>query len=346
MIRGVSMLKNTEQLVKKLFTEGLLSNVAIRVGVGDKVLGEVYRSNDSEITENTLFDMASVTKILSVTAVSLIALDSGKIGLHDKVSRYFDVPDHNRDLEIFHLLTHTTGVGHRNLTASENNYDNIAQKVLELCGNPIGANVEYSCPAFILLGKVLEKVYGKRLDVLFKEMVAEPLGMTRSGFLPDLDYPDGIVNSDVDPLLSATVNDYNCKYLGGVAGNAGVFSCISDVTRFVNMLLSNGKPLFSKNILDLASKNYTNGMSEARGLGFLFVDERYSQTGELFPQGSIGHCGHTGQSVFLNRESGLYVIILSDATVSTVKTFGRERYGKVMEMRRLIHNAIKQDLGL
>jgi CubicO group peptidase (beta-lactamase class C family) len=269
--------------------------------------------------------MASVTKILSVTAVSLIALDSGKIGLHDKVSRYFPVPDHNRDLEIFHLLTHTTGVGHRNLTAAENNYDNIAQKVLELCGNTIGADVEYSCPAFILLGKVLEKVYGKQLDVLFKQMIAEPLGMTRSGFLPDADYPDGIVNSDVDPLLSATVNDYNCKYLGGVAGNAGVFSCISDVTRFVNMLLSNGKPLFSKNILDLASKNYTNGMSEARGLGFLYVDERYSQTGELFPVGSIGHCGHTGQSVFLNRESGLYVIILSDATVSTVKAFGGER---------------------
>ena len=85
------MLKNTEQIVEKLFNSGLLSNVAIRVGVGDKVLGEVYRSNDSEITENTLFDMASVTKILSVTAVSLIALDSGKIGLHDKVSRYFPV---------------------------------------------------------------------------------------------------------------------------------------------------------------------------------------------------------------------------------------------------------------
>ncbi len=338
------MLKNTEQLIEKLFTEGLLSNVAIRIGAGDKVFGEIYRSKDGNVTENTLFDMASVTKILSVTVISLIALDNGRIGLHDKVGEYFDVPDHNRDLEIFHCLTHTMGVGHRNLTAQDNNYDNIAEKILQLKGNPIGVDVEYSCPAFILLGKVLEKVYGKRLDVLFKEMVAEPLGMTRSGFLPDAKYPDGIVNSDVDPLLSATVNDYNCKYLGGVAGNAGVFSCIKDLTKFVRMLLSDGQPLLSKETLDLASQNYTEGMSEARGLGFLYVDERYKQTGELFPIGSIGHCGHTGQSVFLNRESGLYVILLTDATVSTVKKYSHEAYGKVISMREQIHNAIKKDL--
>ena len=94
----------------------------------------------------------------------------------------------------------------------------------------------------------------------------------------------------------------------------------------------------------MAAQNHTLGMSESRGLGFLYVDERYAQTGGLFPDGSIGHCGHTGQSVFVDYRSGLYVIILSDATVSTVRKYGKERYNEVMDMRSRLHAAIKQDM--
>ena len=87
-------------------------------------------------------------------------------------------------------------------------------------------------------------------------------------------------------------------------------------------------------------------MSAARGLGFLYVDNRYKQTGELFPVGSVGHCGHTGTSVFFNSDSGLYVIILSDATVSVTKKYGKSYYEKVKQMREHLHNAIKKDLNL
>ncbi|MBR4943683.1 MAG: hypothetical protein IKZ28_06580, partial [Clostridia bacterium] len=75
-------------------------------------------------------------------------------------------------------------------------------------------------------------------------------------------------------------------------------------------------------------------------------DERYEQTGELFENGVIGHCGHTGQSLFLDYKTGLYVIILSDATISTIKKYGGERYGEVVDMRKNLHNAIKKDLKL
>lgn len=85
-------------------------------------------------------------------------------------------------------------------------------------------------------------------------------------------------------------------------------------------------------------------MSESRGLGFLYEDDRYNQTGGLFSQGAIGHCGHTGQSVFVDYRSGLYAIILSDATISTVKKYGNERYYEVMDMRSRLHAAIKQDM--
>ena len=76
----------------------------------------------------------------------------------------------------------------------------------------------------------------------------------------------------------------------------------------------------------------------------LYVDDRYKQAGGLFSQGTIGHCGHTGQSVFVDYRSGLYVIILSDATVSTVRKYGKERYNEVMDMRSRLHAAIKQDM--
>lgn len=141
-------------------------------------------------------------------------------------------------------------------------------------------------------------------------------------------------------------NDAEIKYLGGVAGNAGLFSNIEDITLYVRMLLENGGTLLSKTILDKAAKNYTCHMSESRGLGFLYVDEAYNQTGELFPVGSIGHCGHTGTSVFLNRDTGMYVIILSDATISTVKKYGSENYDEVIGMREKLHNAVKEDLQL
>lgn len=338
------MLKNTERIVNQLLSEGLLSSIAIRVGKFDKVLGEVYASNINPPTKTTLFDMASVTKILSVTAISLISINKGILKLTDKVNDFFPVDENYKDLTVYNLLTHTMGIGHRNLTQNGNSYDNIADYILSLKGNGVNEHVEYSCPAFILMGKILEKIYNKKLDVLFKEMVAVPLKMERSGFCPDTKLYTDIVNSNSSMSEIGIVNDYNCKYLGGVAGNAGIFSCISDMTEFVNALLNDGKPLFSKAIMDIACKNYTQGMEESRGIGFLYVDDTYEQTGDLFPVGSIGHCGHTGQSIFLNRESGLYVIILSDATISTVKKYGREDYQKVIDMRKNIHTAIKKDL--
>lgn len=336
------MFTHTKILVDKLLQDKEVSNIAISIGRNNSVLGEIYSNG---VNDKTLFDMASVTKILSVTAISLILIDKGLLDYNEKISAFFEVPPHYEELRVYHLLTHTMGIGHKDLTKNGNTYDDIAEHILSIYDKAPGSDVDYSCPAIILLGKILEKICGKRLDALFSEMVAKPLKMERSGFLPDRSEAN-LIDSNLLAENRGIVHDYNCRYLGGVAGNAGVFSCVQDLTQFVGAMLRDGDPLFSKETMDIASKNHTEGMSAARGLGFVYVDERYKRTGQLFPVGSIGHGGYTGTSVFWNRETGLYAIILSDATVSIARKYGKERPSQMRLVIENIHNAIKKDLDL
>ena len=326
-----------EKTIDEYVESGILEHIAVRVGRGDNVIFDAFRGG---VDETTLFDMASVTKIMATTSLALIALDRGLLQLHDTVDKYCPT---SKGLTIKNLLTHTIGIGHKALNKEGNNYENIAEKILDIpLDIPIGADVRYSCPGFILLGKILEIIFGKPLNECFEEYVARPLGLESTSFLPL--NRENIVNSNLDKTKLGIVNDYNCQFLGGVAGNAGLFSSLSDVTKYVHFLQNRGKPLIKEETFFLAAQNHTLGMSESRGLGYLYVDGKYQQTGRLFEDGAIGHCGHTGQSVFVDYRSGLYVIILSDATISTVKKYGNEHYNEVMDMRSCLHAAIKQDM--
>ncbi len=334
------MFAYTRHMIEAKKRDGTLHHIALRVGRGEDVLWEHFDSTDDLLPDaDTLFDMASVTKVAVTTTLALIAWDRGLLSPNDPVSRFFPVPEHNKTLTVRHLLTHTTGVGWRQLHLPQNTYENIATAVLALTGEPVGSDVRYSCPGYVLLGKIVEQVLGDQLDHLFQQLVAEPLGMTRSGFLPLERGLTPIVNGNFDGTPAGIVNDNNCRHLGGVAGNAGLFSTLRDMTAYVSMLCRDGAPLFSADVMAAACRNYTPEMAEDRGLGFLYVTERYSQTGHLFPEGAIGHCGHTGQSVFLHRESGLYVIALTDATASV-----KNDYDRVIALRQQLHSTIAADL--
>ena len=325
-------------VLNEYIENGVVSHVAVRVGIGDEVLQDTFRGG---VDEKTLFDIASVTKIVAPTTLAFIALDRGLLSLDDKVDKFFPT---DKQMTVKHLLTHTMGIGHKNLTQDGNTYENIAQKILEIPSDvQIGTDVLYSCPGYILLGKILEKIFDKPLNECFDELVAKPLGLSDTSFLPQ--NRENAVNSNLEEEKRGIVNDYNCQFLGGVAGNAGVFSNLSDLTKYAKLLQNKGNPLFNESIFLDAAKNHTANMSASRGLGFLYVDGRYAQTGGLFDDGAIGHCGHPGQSVFVDYRTGLYVIILSDATVSTLKKYGQEHYNEVMEMRKRIHQAIKLDLS-
>lgn len=282
--------------------------------------------------------------MLATTSLALLAIDKGLFSPADKVENFFPVPPEKKALTVWHLLTHTMGFGYKSLVDSGVTYDNVASYILNTpCDIPLGADVLCSCPGFVLPGKILEQAFGARLDAAFAKYVAAPLEMNSTCFFPDK--TRDVVNANLKEEMRGTVNDNNCRYLGDVAGSAGLFSNLTDCTRFAKMLLAGGAPLISKKTFALAAQNHTNGMIAARGLGFLYVDERYTQTGRLFPTGAIGHCGHMGQSIFVDPASGLYVIILSDATLCSIKKHaGKLQYGEVEQMRRDIHAAIKEEL--
>ena len=162
-----------------LVENGTVSHIAVRVGKGDTVLCDAFRGG---VDESTLFDMASVTKIVVTTSLALIAFDKGLLSPDDLVARFYP---NDKGLTVRHLLTHTIGIGYKNLRQDGNTYANIAEKILEISADiPIGSDVLYSCPGYILLGKILEKVFGKPLQESFDEWVAKPLALSQTSFLP------------------------------------------------------------------------------------------------------------------------------------------------------------------
>ncbi len=336
-------MNNLKACIQRYMDEGHLCNIAVRIGRGNDILADIYESSEKSISATTLFDMASVTKIMATTMLCLIALDQKKIALEDSVGKFFETDVEKQKMTIKDLLVHTMGFGHKSLLFEGCNYDNVQDFILKIPSDvPIGSETLYSCPGYVLLGKILEKVFGKRLDALFVEKIAKPLGMQRSSFLPEK--TSDIVNSNVLPEDAGKVNDYNCRFLGGVAGNAGLFSCMEDVQKYVDMLLRCGAPLIRRETFEMVIQNYTEKMSLSRALGFVYVDDKYTLTGSLFPKGSIGHGGYTGQSVFVDPVSGFYVVFLSDVTASVMKKYGEDLHDIVTQMREDLHKAIKKDL--
>ena len=337
------MNENIKACIDSYAKKGYVKNILVRAGNRTEIVCDICHFKSTAPDSKTLFDMASVTKIMATTTLALIAIDKKLLSIDDPVSKFFTTPDDKKTLTVKNLLTHTMGIGHKPLNIEENNYENIQNYILSLPSDvKIGSEVLYSCPGYILLGKIIEKIFGDRLDRLFLQYIAKPLDLKNTSFLPLKN--QHFINSNSTDAEIGIVNDYNCKFLGGVAGNAGLFSNMEDICKYINMLQNYGKPLITRETFNSAIKNYTINMSESRGLGFLYVDKKYKQTGNLFSEGSIGHCGHTGQSLFVDLKSGFYTVILSDATLSVQEKYGYDKYEIVMKMREEIHNALYKDL--
>ncbi len=292
------------------------------------------------VTMETLYDMASVSKLISTTMVALRMMEDGAFSLYDSLWRYFEDCGNFRDVGIRHLMTHTSGLTpHIPLYKVCESPTDAVHAILysePVCG--IGEQVNYSCMGYILLQKILEKIAGKPLDFLADELVFKPLGMKTACYNPTV---GDVAATEYSPLknryICGHVHDENAYFLGGVSGNAGVFASLDDVIKFGAMLSGrgklNGQTYLGSHTFEAAVRNYTKGLDEARGLGFSLHGGDLSASGELMTPDSYGHNGFTGTSVYVDGRTGTYVILLTNSV-----HYGRENRAPFFRARRIFHN--------
>jgi CubicO group peptidase (beta-lactamase class C family) len=360
-------------LLTDAIERGVVPCASFAVGRGNetfemKALGysSVYPQR-TKVNLDTRFDMASLSKLMSTTMVALRFIEEGRLLLSDPLSRFFTeeelegAPEGRASATVFHLMTHTSGITPHIALWREIPADQVgtpefsslaAHTILRsapFCG--VGEQVHYSCMGYILLQQILERISGERLDALARKYVYEPLLMSSTGYLPfgsNENKPNcNAAATELSPLhgyyIRGHVHDENAHFLGGVSGNAGVFTTLSDAVRFAQMLSlrgeypdDTGKRFLSRRTFDLAVTDYTKGKNESRGLGFQLRPPlpALSAAGDLFAYGSFGHTGFTGTSLYVDAETGIWAVLLTNAV-----HFGREKT-EFFRVRRLFHNAV------
>lgn len=277
------------------------------------------------MTLDTIFDLASLTKVVATTPAIMRLFEQGQIRLNDPVTRYLpEFQDGHSEITIRNLMTHFSGLRpDLDLKPAWTGYKTgVHRALIDKPAGPPGVRFVYSDINFILLAEIVHRLSGKMLNDYAREHVFEPLGMHDTMFLPPASLRPRIAPTEIDPEtgdpLRGLVHDDTARYMGGVTGNAGVFSTAADLSKFAQMMLDagegNGARLFSAATVH----KFTSPQSPAdqpilRGLGW-DIDSPYSSNrGELFPIGSYGHTGYTGTSLWIDPFSRSYVILLTNA---------------------------------
>jgi uncharacterized protein YbbC (DUF1343 family)/CubicO group peptidase (beta-lactamase class C family) len=320
-----------DQQMEHAVQEGLIPGGVVLIGHnGHVVYQKAYGSRAliprrEPMTLDTIFDAASLTKVIATTPSIMRLFEQGQIRLNDPVTKYLpEFQGGHSDITIRNLMTHFSGLRpDLDLKPAWSGYQTGIQRALiDKPAGPPGVRFVYSDINFILLAEIVHRLTGKMLNEYAQENFYEPLGMHETMFLPPASLRPRIAPTEIDPAtgqpLRGEVHDDTARYMGGVTGNAGVFTTAADLAKFAQMMLDggqgNGVRLFSAATV----QKFTSPQSPAdqpilRGLGW-DIDSPYSSNrGELFPIGSYGHTGYTGTSLWIDPFSRSYVIILTNA---------------------------------
>lgn len=284
---------------------------------GNKALFPEIIKNDID----TIYDLASCSKVISTTTCIMLLLQRGKIRLYDYVKKYIPEYIHD-DVTIWDLLTHTSGLPEGLAGCHQMQRDEIIKGILSLeLKEKKNTKIMYSDCGFAILGMLVEKVSGKTLDQFAKENLFDVLDMKDTCYNPS-DASRCAPTEDRGGYIDlGYVHDEMCHNLGGVAGHAGVFSTVKDISNFIEMILLdgkyNGKKFFDKSVIDLLYKAQVeekvgNGIeTNKRGLGWI-VKCKNSCSGDLVSDETIMHTGFTGTNVFIDRVNKIGFVMLSN----------------------------------
>ena len=275
------------------------------------------------MTVNTIFDAASLTKVVATTSCLMKLFEEGKLRLNDRVTEYLpEFQGGSSGITVRNLLTHFSGMRpDLDLQPPWSGYETGVR--LALADQPVAAAGErfiYSDINFILLGEIVRRVSGQSLPEYARRNVFGPLGMRDTMFRPPASLRSRVAPTERvdDRLLRGVVHDETTRSMGGVAGHAGLFTTADDLARFAEMMLGLGRRGRVRIFSPLTVAKFTTSQSPPdqpilRGLGW-DMDSPYSgNRGELFPLGSYGHTGFTGTSLWIDPRTDTYVILLANS---------------------------------
>ncbi|MBP1964467.1 serine hydrolase domain-containing protein [Paenibacillus aceris] len=345
-------LQQAFQLVAREIEVGEIPGGVALVGRNNSIVGTyafghsiISEETKLKVSEDTIYDCASLTKVIATLPLILQLIDRGELRLRDPISRYFPEFSANGkgEVTVRHVLTHTSGFkAYKDLHSHGWTPDQIKAAVLgESLSDPCGDGYMYSDFNYIILGEIAALLFGMPLDEAARRFVFEPLGMRDTGYRPA---------AALKPRIAATefmsgayrwgeVHDENAWAMGGVSGHAGVFSTAEDVAKYAAMWLNNGKRADGFQVLSGASiaaatRSYTEGKANAnRGLGWVLKGDVWDASGDLFSPLSYGHTGFTGTSIWMDPESSVFAVLLTNRV-----HFGREK--SVVRLRDCFHNAV------
>ena len=315
---------------------------------------QTYDNNSPPIDETSIYDVASLTKVLATTPVAMKLIAQKKLGLDQTVSQFFPqfTKNHKDDITVRHLLTHSSGLKPfieffkiNPLPSKDEIIKHIIKSELDFIP---GEKYQYSDLGMIILKEIIEVVSNRKLDELANSWIYRPLGMSSSLFNPPVEMASQIVPTEIDKvyrnrLLQGEVHDENAHVLGGVSGHAGLFSTASDIGKYAQMMLDDGlwkgRRIFKDGQIDKFTKLHHLPTDSERTLGWDTPSQNgKSSAGDYFSTSTYGHLGYTGTSLWIDPENEIIVILLTNRVHPT-----RER-GGIYGIRREFHTQVMKTL--
>ncbi|HEX3585641.1 MAG TPA: exo-beta-N-acetylmuramidase NamZ domain-containing protein [Candidatus Angelobacter sp.] len=315
-------------LVQEQINDQAITGAVIVVGHGGKIVHQkafglrATSPRPEAMTLDTIFDLASLTKVVATTPSVMRLIQYGQVRLDEPVAHY--IPDFGMNgkdaVTVRQLLTHYSGlrpdIDLNPYWVGRDTAFRLAHE--EKLQAPQGSIFIYSDTNFMVLGELVQRVSGMPLDQYASVHIFQPLGMKHTRFLPPPEWKNKIAETfapDRKQILRGVVHDPRADRMGGVAGHAGVFSTAGDLALYAQALISRKQILDGDIIEKMTTPQQPPNATEVRGLGWDIDSSFSSNRGSLLPVGSFGHTGYTGTSLWIDPYTNTYVILLTNSVL-------------------------------
>jgi CubicO group peptidase (beta-lactamase class C family) len=347
-----AILRAADAAVEAALGRGVFTAAALAVGRGGGLVtlrGFGSLPDGSPVDPaSTVFDVASLTKVVATTSAVAALVDSGALDLDAPVRQYvreFEGGEKNA-VTVRQLLTHTSGLppGLALYSSASSSAQALEQVIRQPLRRSPGVQAEYSDLGMILLAEVIERASGESLDRLLARRVFGPLGMTSTLYLPPLAFHTRIVptaiRSERPFPLQGVVHDGNAFRLGGVTGHAGLFSTAPDLAVFAQTMLNGGSYGLVDVFRDSTVRSFVARQpgADSRAIGWDTPEGR-SSAGRFFSARSFGHTGYTGTSLWIDPEQDLFVVLLTN------RTYSRATTAAMLQVRIAVHEAVSRAIA-